>query len=96
MALNLKTEISLAAGDDERHPSRNLRGVPPEQQAAAHTIESQLVAPPERARGDGTNVPSERQYVDDGYSGATRVRPARLRDHAATRTANRIYVHPSD
>ena len=56
-----------------------------EPQAAAHTIESQLAALADRARRDGTPVPAERQFVDDGYSGATLVRPAldRLRDLAA-------------
>ncbi len=69
-----------------------------EQQAAAHTIESQLAALAERARSDGTPVPAERQFADDGFSGATLVRPAldRLRDLAATGTVNRIYVHSPD
>lgn len=69
-----------------------------EQQAAAHTIESQLAALTERARSDGTPVPKERQFVDDGYSGASLVRPAldRLRDLAATGVINRIYVHSPD
>jgi site-specific DNA recombinase len=69
-----------------------------EQQAAAHTIESQLAVLSERARSDGTPVSAERQFVDDGYSGATLVRPAldRLRDLAATGVVNRIYVHSPD
>jgi len=69
-----------------------------EQQAAAHTIESQLAAIAERAKNDGTPIPSERQFVDDGYSGATLVRPAldRLRDLAVTGAVNRIYVHSPD
>jgi site-specific DNA recombinase len=69
-----------------------------QQQAAAHTIESQLTVLTERARNDGTPVPSERQFVDDGYSGATLVRPAldRLRDLAAAGAVNRIYVHSPD
>jgi site-specific DNA recombinase len=69
-----------------------------EQQAAAHTIESQLAALTERARNDGTPIPSERQFVDDGYSGAALVRPAldRLRDLAAAGAVNRIYVHSPD
>jgi len=41
-----------------------------EQQAAAHTIESQIAALRERASNDGTPVPTERRFVDDGYSGA--------------------------
>jgi len=69
-----------------------------EQQAAAHTIESQLAALTERARSDGTPVPVERQFVDEGFSGATLVRPAldRLRDLSATGVINRIYVHSPD
>jgi len=55
-----------------------------EQQAAAHTIQSQLAALTERAHTDGLPVPPERQFLDDGYSGATLVRPAmdRLRELA--------------
>jgi len=36
-----------------------------EQQAAAHTIGSQIAALKERAHSDGTPVLSERQFVDD-------------------------------
>lgn len=69
-----------------------------EQQATAHTIESQLAALTERARREGTPVPAERQFVDEGFSGATLVRPAldRLRDLTATGGINRIYVHSPD
>ena len=69
-----------------------------EQQAAAHTIESQLSALSERAHADGLLVPQERQFLDDGYSGATLVRPAmdRLRDLAAVGGVDRIYVHSPD
>jgi len=69
-----------------------------EQQAAAHTIESQLAALRERAQADGLPVPPERQFQDDGYSGATLVRPAldRLRDLAAVGGVDRIYVHSPD
>jgi site-specific DNA recombinase len=69
-----------------------------EQQAAAHTIESQIVALSERASGDGMPVPPERQFVDDGYSGATLIRPAldRLRDLVNVGAIDRIYVHSPD
>ena len=69
-----------------------------EQQAAAHTIESQISALSERARSDGTPVPPERQFVDDGISGATLAHPAldRLRDLAAVGAIDRIYVHSPD
>jgi site-specific DNA recombinase len=69
-----------------------------EQQAAAHTIESQIAALNERAHSDGTPVPPERQCVDDGYSGASLVRPAldRLRDLVSVGAIDRIYVHSPD
>ena len=69
-----------------------------EQQAAAHTIESQIAALSERARSDGMPVPPERQFVDDGYSGATLIRPAldRLRDLVNVGAIDRIYVHSPD
>ncbi|HEY4933119.1 MAG TPA: recombinase family protein [Terriglobales bacterium] len=69
-----------------------------EQQASAHTIDSQISALNERARRDGTPVPPERQFVDDGISGATLARPAldRLRDLAAVGAVDRIYVHSPD
>jgi len=69
-----------------------------EQQATAHTVESQIAALSERAQSDGTSVPPERQFVDDGYSGATLVRPAldRLRDLATVGAIDRIYVHSPD
>jgi len=69
-----------------------------EQQAAAHTIESQIAALSERASGDCMPVPPERQFVDDGYSGATLIRPAldRLRDLVNVGAIDRIYVHSPD
>ncbi len=69
-----------------------------EQQATAHTIESQIAALSERAQADNAPVPLERQFLDDGYSGATLVRPAmdRLRDLAAVGGVDRIYVHSPD
>ena len=69
-----------------------------EQQATAHTIESQIIALSERARADRFPVPPERQFIDDGYSGATLVRPAmdKLRDLVAIGGLDRIYVHSPD
>src|SRR6266446_193093 len=69
-----------------------------EQQAAAHTIESQTAVLSEWAQSDGTPVPPERQFVDDGCSGATLIRPAldRLRDLATVGAIDRIYVHSPD
>ncbi len=69
-----------------------------EQQTAAHTIESQIAALSERAKTDGATVPPERQFLDDGYSGANLIRPAmdRLRDLAAVGGIDRVYVHSPD
>jgi site-specific DNA recombinase len=69
-----------------------------EKQAAAHTIESQIAALSERASSDGMPVPPERQFVDDGYSGATLIRTAlqRLSDLVNAGATDRIYVHSPD
>jgi site-specific DNA recombinase len=69
-----------------------------EQQATAHTIESQIAALSQRAQIDCAPVPQERQFLDDGYSGATLIRPGmdRLRDLAAVGGIDRIYVHSPD
>src|SRR5213592_3490903 len=69
-----------------------------ETQANAHTIESQLAALRQRVADDGVPLPADRELVDDGYPGATLVRPAleRLRDLAAANDIDRIYVHALD
>ena len=53
-----------------------------EQQAQQATVASQVAALEERARSDGHVVLPSDRFVDEGYSGATLVRPAleRLRD----------------
>jgi len=68
------------------------------QQAEAGTIDSQLAALRERVAVDGFELSRELEFVDDGYSGATLVRPAleRLRDLAAAGTLDRVYVHSPD
>ena len=52
----------------------------------------------ERVAADGLVLPAEREFVDEGYSGATLVRPAleRLRDLAAAGVLDRLYVHSPD
>jgi site-specific DNA recombinase len=69
-----------------------------EQQADAHTIASQVAALHARVAADGLVLPRERQFLDEGYSGATLVRPAleRLRDLAAAGGLDRLYVHSPD
>src|SRR4029450_8071140 len=69
-----------------------------EQQAEAHTIASQVAALRERVTTDGLVVPASMEFLDDGYSGATLVRPAleRSRDAAAAGSMDRLYVHSPD
>ncbi|HEY9653628.1 MAG TPA: recombinase family protein [Coleofasciculaceae cyanobacterium] len=69
-----------------------------EQQATAHTIASQLAALVERVSADGYLLQPELQFVDEGYSGASLVRPAleQLRDLAAAGAIDRLYVHSPD
>src|SRR6266511_2404474 len=69
-----------------------------ERQAEAHTVESQVTALRERIARDGFHLPDELQVIDEGYSGATLVRPAleRLRDAVAVGAVDRLYVHSPD
>jgi site-specific DNA recombinase len=69
-----------------------------EQQAEAATIASQVVALEERVAQDGLTLEPQMRFLDEGYSGATLIRPAleRLRDMAATGTMDRLYVHNPD
>jgi site-specific DNA recombinase len=69
-----------------------------EHQAAAHTITSQVAALRERVALDGLVLPEAMQFLDEGYSGATLVRPAleRLRDVIAAGALDRLYVHSPD
>jgi site-specific DNA recombinase len=69
-----------------------------EQQAEAKTIASQIDEIRTRIVTDGFELPTVLEFVDEGYSGATVVRPAleRLRDVAATGGIDRLYVHCPD
>lgn len=69
-----------------------------EQQANAHTVASQLAALRQRVAADGLKLLGEHEFVDEGYSGATLVRPEleRLRDLAAEGRLDRLYVHSPD
>jgi len=69
-----------------------------EQQVGESTIASQLAALETRVLADRLKLPAEHRCVDDGYSGATLVRPGleRLRDLAAAGSLDRVYVHSPD
>ena len=64
----------------------------------AHTIASQGAALRERVAAEGLVVPEAMQFLDEGYSGATLIRPAleRLRDVIAGGAVDRVYVHSPD
>ncbi len=69
-----------------------------EQQAGDSTIASQLAALEARVSQDGLIVLPDHRFADDGYGGATLIRPAleRLRDLAAFGAVDRVYVHSPD
>src|SRR5712664_981289 len=69
-----------------------------ERQATAQTIASQVAALRERVTVDGYVVPEAMQFLDDGSSGTTLVRPAleRLRDLVAAGAVDRLYIHSPD
>src|SRR5687767_7964388 len=69
-----------------------------EQQAEARTTASQVAALRARVLADGLTLLDELVFIDEGYSGATLVRPAleRLRDLAAAGGVDRVYVHSPD
>jgi site-specific DNA recombinase len=69
-----------------------------EQQTEQGTIASQVVALETRIVGDGFHLEPDHRFIDEGYSGATLVRPAleRLRDTVAAGAVDRVYVHSPD
>ncbi len=69
-----------------------------EQQTEAKTIESQLATLRERIAQDGLKLSEELTFIDDGYSGATLIRPGleQLRDLVAMHGLDRLYVHSPD
>lgn len=81
----------------DRHAALYAR-VSSEQQATAHTIASQLAALHERVAADGLRLRDDLSFIDEGYSGATLIRPALegLRDAAAAGEVDRLYVHSPD
>jgi len=69
-----------------------------EQQVEAGTIESQIAALRERILADGYALSVDLSFIDQGYSGATLIRPAleQLRDQAVLQGLDRLYVHSPD
>src|ERR1700739_723891 len=67
-------------------------------QADEGTIASQVAALQQRIAADRVRVDPELEFLDDGYSGATLLRPAleRLRDMAAQGVIDRPYVQAPD
>ena len=69
-----------------------------EQQSEAKTVESQVADLRAKIAAMGETLAAEQEFVDDGYSGATLIRPAleRLRDVIAAGGIDRLYVHCED
>ncbi len=69
-----------------------------ERQRQAETIQSQLAALRELAGGRGLWVPDDLVFEDEGFSGATLIRPAleRLRDRAAEGAFEVLLCHAPD
>ena len=69
-----------------------------EQQSEAKTIESQLSDLRAHVKALGLMLPSEHEFVDNGYSGSNLIRPAleQLRDVVAAGGIDQVYVHCPD
>jgi site-specific DNA recombinase len=63
-----------------------------DQQARSGSIASQVASLRERIAGDGRRLEPEHVFLDEGYSGASLLRPAleRLRDAAAAGVVDRV------
>jgi site-specific DNA recombinase len=72
-----------------------MRGSHPISRPRAPTVASQLAALCARVAKEGLAWPDAMQFIDEGDSGATRIRPAleRLRDVIAGRAVERLYSH---
>jgi site-specific DNA recombinase len=69
-----------------------------DQQAQAQTIASQVAALRARVAADDCALLPECEFIDEGYSGVTLIRPGleRLRDLSASGGVERLYVHSPD
>jgi site-specific DNA recombinase len=86
-----------AAPGDELRVAIYAR-VSSDQQSQAGTIASQVQALQDRVASDAHELEEEFCFLDDGFSGATLVRPAleQLRDAAYHGGIDRLYVHSPD
>src|SRR5246500_4211245 len=66
-----------------------------EQQTEQRTIASQVTALEAKIVEDGLHLEPDHRFIDEGYSGATLVRPSleRLRDRGAAGAVDRVYSH---
>ena len=69
-----------------------------DQQAEAQTVASQVAALRERVAAEDLALPDAMQFIDEGYSGATLIRPAleRVRAVLAARAVARVSLHAPD
>jgi site-specific DNA recombinase len=69
-----------------------------DQRPQTQPIESQVVALRARVTADDCGILPECEFIDEGYSGATLLRPGleRLRDLCASGDIDRLYVHSPD
>jgi len=69
-----------------------------EQQSDAGTVQSQVAALIERIQAERLSITEELKFIDDGFSGATLIRPAleRLRDAVYAGTIDRLYILSPD
>src|SRR5258707_5697786 len=79
-------------------PAALYARVSSDRQKENHTIASQVAALTQYAETNGYLVPPEWQFQDDGYSGATLVRPGleALRDLAATGEIQTVLIYSPD
>ena len=79
-------------------PAALYARVSSDRQKENHTIASQVAALTQYAETNGYLIPPERQFQDDGYSGATLVRPGleALRDLAAAGEIQAVLIYSPD